>query len=53
MFSEAGFPKEQAGIGDRMTVVYMMEESKLIPGSMARRKEFLRLKFEVLTSPEK
>ena len=53
MFTEASFSKEQARIRGRMMVVYMMGESTLIPDSMASRKEFLRPKFEVLTSPEK
>ena len=53
MFSEAGFSKEQAKIRGRMMVVYMMGESTLIPDSMAKRKESLKLKYAVLTAPEK
>jgi hypothetical protein len=35
-----------------MMVVYMMGESTLIPDSMARRKEYIKLKNEILTAPE-
>jgi AcrR family transcriptional regulator len=52
MFSEAGFSKEQAEIRGRMMVIYMMGESTLIPESMAKRKEFLKLKHAILTEPE-
>ena len=52
MFSEAGFSEEQAKIRGRMMVVYMMGESTLIPDSMAKRKESLKLKYAVLTAPE-
>jgi AcrR family transcriptional regulator len=52
MYSEAGFPKEQAEIRGRMMVIYMMGESTLIPDSMAKRKEFLKLKHAILTAPE-
>ena len=52
MFSEAGFPKEQAEIRGRMMVIYMMGESTLIPDSMAKRKELLKLKHGVLTAPD-
>ena len=52
MFSEAGFSKEQAAIRGRMMVIYMMGESTLIPDSMTKRKEYIKLKHEILTSPE-
>jgi len=52
MFSEAGFSREQAEIRGRMMVIYMMGESTLIPDSMAKRKEFLKLKHAILTAPE-
>jgi hypothetical protein len=52
MFSEAGFSREQAEIRGRMLVVYMMGESTLIPDSMAKRKEYIKLKHEILTAPE-
>ena len=48
MFSEAGFSMEQAEIRGRMMVIYMMGESTLIPESMAKRKEYLRLKHAIL-----
>ncbi|MBW2207511.1 MAG: TetR/AcrR family transcriptional regulator [Deltaproteobacteria bacterium] len=52
MFSEAGFSREQAEIRGRMMVIYMMGESTLIPESMAKRKEFIKLKHTILTAPE-
>ena len=52
MFSEAGFSREQAEIRGRMMVIYMMGESTLIPDSMAKRKEFIKLKHAILTAPE-
>ncbi len=52
MFSEAGFSQEQAEIRGRMMVTYMMGESTLIPGSMVKRKESLKLKHAILTAPE-
>jgi len=52
MFSEAGFSREQAEIRGRMMVVYMMGESTLIPESMKKRKEFIKLKHGILTAPE-
>lgn len=51
-FNKAGFSREQAEIRGRMMVVYMMGESTLIPDSMARRKEYIKLKHEILTAPE-
>jgi hypothetical protein len=33
-------------------VVYMMGESTLIPESMKKRKEFIKLKHGILTAPE-
>jgi AcrR family transcriptional regulator len=52
MFSEAGFSREQAEIRGRMMVIYMMGETTLIPDSMARRKEFIKLKHAILTAQE-
>jgi AcrR family transcriptional regulator len=53
MFAEAGFSPEQAETRGRMLVTHMMGESTLIPGSMAKRKESLRLKHAILTAPER
>ena len=50
MFSEAGFSREQAEIRGRMMVIYMMGESTLIPDSMAKRKELIKLKHAILTA---
>jgi AcrR family transcriptional regulator len=52
MFAEAGFAREQAEIRGRMMVTYMMAESTLIPGSMAKRKESLKLKHAILIAPQ-
>jgi len=52
MFSEAGFSRQQAEIRGRMMVIYMMGESTLIPDSMAKRKEYIKLKHAILTAPE-
>jgi AcrR family transcriptional regulator len=52
MFSEAGFSQQQAAVRGRMMVAYMMADSTLIPGSMAKRKADLRLKHAILTAPE-
>jgi AcrR family transcriptional regulator len=52
MFSEAGFSSEQAEVRARMMVIYMMGESTLIPVSLAKRKEFIKLKHAILTAPE-
>ncbi len=52
MFSQAGFAEEQAEIRGRMMVIYMMGESTLIPDSLSKRKEWLRLKHAILTAPE-
>jgi hypothetical protein len=51
MFSEAGFSREQAEVRGRMMVIYMMGESTLIPESLARRKELIKLKHSILTAP--
>lgn len=51
MFSQAGFSKEQAEVRGRMMVIYMMGESTLIPESLARRKELIKLKHSILTAP--
>ena len=48
MFTQAGFTDEQAEIRGRMMVIYMMGESTLIPDSMAKRKESLKLKHAIL-----
>lgn len=52
MFAQAGFSREQAEIRGRMMVTYMMGESTLIPGPMAKRKKSLKLKHAILTAPE-
>ena len=52
MFSEAGFPKKQAEVRGRMMVIYMMGESTLIPDSMAKRKELIKLKHAILTAQD-
>ena len=52
MFSEAGFSSEQAEIRGRMMVTYMMGESTLIPGSLANRRDYLKLQHAILTAPE-
>ena len=52
MFSEAGFSAQQAEIRGYMMVTYMMGEATLIPESMAKRKEFIKLKHAILTAPE-
>ena len=52
MYSEAGFSRKKAEIRGRMMVIYMMGESTLIPNSMAKRKEFIKLKHTILTAPE-
>jgi len=52
MFSEAGFSSEQAEVRGRMMVIYMMGESTLIPASLAKRKEFIKLQHAILTAPE-
>jgi AcrR family transcriptional regulator len=51
MFSEAGFSRDQAEVRGRMMVIYMMGESTLIPDSMTRRKELIKLKHAILTAP--
>lgn len=52
MFSEAGFSSDQAEIRGRMMVIYMMGESTLIPGSLANRRDYLKLKHAILTAQE-
>jgi len=52
MFSQAGFSREQAEVRGRMMVIYMMGETTLIPESMAKRKELVKLKHAILTAPE-
>ena len=52
MFGQAGFSREQAEIRGRMMVIYMMGETTLIPESMAKRKELIKLKHRVLLAPE-
>jgi len=51
LFKEAGFGDTQAEVRARMMVVYMMGESTLISDSQSKRREQLRLKFEILTNP--
>ena len=51
-FSQAGFSDEQAEVRGRMMVVYMMGESTLVSGPMAKRKKNLKLKHAILTAPE-
>lgn len=52
MFTQAGFSRKQAEIRGRMMVIYMMGETTLIPESMAKRKELIKLKHAILTAPE-
>ncbi len=52
MFSQAGFSDAQARVRGRMMVVYIMGESTLIPDSMTKRKESLKLQHAILTTPE-
>ena len=51
MFEQAGFDKIQAESRGRMMVVYMMGESTLLPEDHRNRKEVLKLKYELLTTP--
>jgi AcrR family transcriptional regulator len=48
MFEQAGFDKVQAEVRSRMMVIYMMGESTLLSGLTVRRKELLKLKYEIL-----
>jgi len=48
MFSEPGFSKEQAKIRGQMMVVHMIGELTLMPDSISRRKDLLRLNHETL-----
>ena len=50
MFEQAGFDQVQAKMRGRMMVVYMMGESTLVSENKTDRKEFLRLKHEILTT---
>lgn len=50
MFKEAGFSKIQAEARGRLMVIYMMGESTLLPDSPSKRKNLLRLKYDILTS---
>jgi AcrR family transcriptional regulator len=52
MFAEAGFSKEQSAARGRLMVTYMMAESTIIPDSISKRKELLKLKHAILTAPE-
>jgi len=52
LFSEAGFSREQAEVRGRMMAIYMMGESTLIPVSMAKRQEYLKMEHSILTAPE-
>ena len=53
LFTEAGFSREQAEVRGRILVIYMMGESTLIPDSLKKRQEYLKIKHEILTAPEK
>jgi len=53
LYSEVGFPKEQAEMRGRMTVVYMMGEATLVPDSVSKRVEHLRIQHELFTSPKR
>jgi AcrR family transcriptional regulator len=50
MFKDAGFSKTQAETRGRLMVVYMMGESTLVPDAQSKRKQRLRLKYEILTN---
>lgn len=50
MFEQAGFDEIQAETRGRMMVVYMMGESTLISDDPPKRKELLRLKYQILTN---
>jgi AcrR family transcriptional regulator len=50
MFQEAGFSEIEAEARGRLMVVYMMGESTLISDSPSKRKEQLRVKFEILVN---
>jgi AcrR family transcriptional regulator len=50
MFQEAGFSKIEAEARGRLMVVYMMGESTLIPDTLDKRRQGLKLKHEILTS---
>jgi len=52
MFAEVGFQPKQAEVRGRMMVVYLMGESTLVPDSMTRRKQDLRIKHAILMAPE-
>ena len=52
LYAEAGFSSEQAEIRGRMTVVYMMGEANLVPGSVSKRMEQVKIQHALLTSPE-
>ena len=52
MFAQVGFQPEQAEARGRMMVVYLMGESTLVPDSMTRRKQDLRIKHAILIAPE-
>jgi hypothetical protein len=52
MFAQAGFSQVQAKARGRMMVIYMMGESTLFPGPIAKRKEYVALKHKILMSPE-
>ena len=50
MFQEAGFSKIEAEARGRLMVVYMMGESTLIPDTLDKRRQGLKLKHKILTS---
>jgi len=49
MFSEVGFPLEQAEVRGRMMVVYLMGESTLVSDTVSRRMELIQQKHAILT----
>jgi hypothetical protein len=48
MFEQVGFDRVQAEVRARMMVIYMMGESTLLSRLSDRRKELLKLKYEIL-----
>jgi len=48
LYAEAGFSKEQADALGRMLVVYMMGEATLIPSSLTKRKQLIKLQHDAL-----
>jgi len=52
LFRDAGFTREQAEVRARLMVVYLMGEANLLPKSIAKREELVKVKYAVLTYPE-